>query len=146
MGHLTWLPGYTFLWTLTPAVAKANIPAFIRDPEAVKGSAIRTVELCGGRLVRVLASLATVLLLSGMVLFSASADEKRLTIYSNVSSYSLPVLDRNGEEYVGLLEAIEPLGSVSASADGSRWSLHYNATESEFMADSSHARIRGSDF
>ena len=97
-------------------------------------------------LARITTCLCVALACSGFLLLQVWADQKRLTIYSNAASYSLAVIDRNGQEYIGLLEAIDPLGSVSASAEGSHWRLRYNASESEFNAGSSHARVRGSDF
>jgi N-acetylmuramoyl-L-alanine amidase len=80
-----------------------------------------------------------------LTLFSAapSADEKRLSVYSSVATYSLPVSDRAGHEYVGLLDLLEPLGRVSAEKDGARWKLRYNAIDSEFVAGSSRAKIGG---
>jgi len=73
---------------------------------------------------------------------SSSADEKRVTIYSIVSNYSLPVVERNGQDYTGLLEALEPLGGVSATAAGEQWTLRYNDVEAEFTAGSTQARVR----
>jgi len=49
---------------------------------------------------------------------STSTDEKRLSIYSSVATYALPVTDRLGREYMGLLEVLEPLGRVSARVEG----------------------------
>ena len=100
----------------------------------------------GLRIARALTCFCSILACSALLLLRVSADDKRLTIYSNAASYSIPVIDRNGQEYVGLLEAIDPVGSVSASAQGSHWRLRYNATESEFTEGSSHARVRGADF
>jgi N-acetylmuramoyl-L-alanine amidase len=88
---------------------------------------------------------AAILLASGLLLYS-SPDEKRVTIYSNAASYTLPVLDRNGDEYVGLLEVFEPLGAVSARASGPHWKFRYYDVESDFTAGKTRARIRGSDF
>jgi N-acetylmuramoyl-L-alanine amidase len=100
----------------------------------------------GRRLPRKFLGLAAVLVFSGLLRFSASADDKRLTVYSNVASYSVGLIDRNGQEYVSLLDAIEPLGSVSASSIGSRWRLRYNDVESDFAPGASRARVRGGDF
>ena len=50
---------------------------------------------------------------------------------------------RQGHEYVGLLELLEPLGTVSAKSDPPRWRLHYNNILGEFIVDKSHARIQG---
>ncbi|MGA2201164.1 MAG: N-acetylmuramoyl-L-alanine amidase [Terriglobales bacterium] len=83
-----------------------------------------------------------------MTLLSAapSADEKHISVYSPVATYTLPVLDRAGREYVGLLELLEPLGRVSSESDGRRWRLRYNAIEAEFSAGKTRAKIRGRDF
>jgi N-acetylmuramoyl-L-alanine amidase len=86
--------------------------------------------------------------LLALTLFPAaiSADEKRLSVYSSVARYSLPVIDRAGHEYVGLLELLEPLGRVSAEKNGPRWKLRYNAINSEFVPGNSRAIIDGRYF
>jgi N-acetylmuramoyl-L-alanine amidase len=83
--------------------------------------------------------------LLALTLFPAatSADEKRLSVYSSVARYSLPVIDRAGHEYVGLLELLEPLGRVSAEKNGPRWKLRYNAIDSEFVPGRARAKIGG---
>jgi len=88
---------------------------------------------------------AAIFLASALLLYS-SPEEKRITIYSIAANYSLPVLDRNGDEYVGLLEVFEPLGTVSAKASGTRWKFRYNDMESEFTVGKTRARIHGGDF
>ncbi len=74
-----------------------------------------------------------------------SADEKRIVIYGPGTTFSLPVTDRDGREYVGLLECLEPLGTVSARVDGTHWKLRYNDGESDFTANKNRARVRGRD-
>lgn len=81
-----------------------------------------------------------------VVFIYAAPDEKRLTIYSNAANYSLPIVDHNGADYVGLLEALEPLGNVTAKASGSHWKLHYNDADCEFTSGKTKARVRGADF
>lgn len=78
-------------------------------------------------------------------LFSSPTDEKRLSIYSTAANYSVSVVERAGREYVGLLEVLQPLGSVHAKTQGRRWKLRYNNIEGDFSADTSHARIHGKD-
>ena len=91
-------------------------------------------------------------LLAGVALLSAapsalpSADEKHIAVYSPVASYTLPVLDRAGREYVGLLELLEPLGRVSTQSDGRRLRLRYNALDADFFAGKTQAKIHGRDF
>ena len=74
------------------------------------------------------------------------ADQKHLSIYSPVAVYTLPILDRAGHEYVGLLELLEPLGRVSTDSKGRSLRLHYNALEADFVAGGNRARIAGRDF
>ena len=86
--------------------------------------------------------LATVTLLSA----APSVDEVHISVYSPVAIYTVPVVQRAGREYVGLLEILEPLGRVSSQTDGRRWTLRYNAVEVEFAAGKTRARIHGRDF
>ena len=75
-----------------------------------------------------------------------SADDKHIAVFSPVASYTLPVLDRAGREYVGLLELLEPLGRVSTQSDGRRLRLRYNAVDADFFAGKTRAKIHGRDF
>ena len=97
------------------------------------------------RLVAAGGFVVAILLASALLVYSAP-EEKRITIYSNAANYSLPVLERNGDEYVGLLEVFEPLGPVSARANGPHWKFRYYEVESEFVAGKTRARIRNSDY
>ena len=85
--------------------------------------------------------------LAALVLLGAStaADEKRLSIYSSVATYTLPVTDRAGREYVGLLEVLEPLGRVSARVEGQHWKMRFNDSDGDFMAGKTRAKVRGRD-
>jgi N-acetylmuramoyl-L-alanine amidase len=88
------------------------------------------------------------ILLASVTFLSAapSAEEKHISVYSPVAIYTLPVLDRAGHEYVGLLELLEPLGRVSSRSEGRHWRLRYNAVDAEFVAGKTRARIRGHNF
>ena len=87
---------------------------------------------------------ALLVLLSAFILF-ANPDEKRISIYSSAANYSLPVIEHNGQEYVGLFEMLEPLGTVVSKTEGARWKLRYNGVDSEFTAGRTRARVRGQD-
>jgi len=76
---------------------------------------------------------------------STANPEKHLTVYSVVANYSLPLMQREGHDYVGMLELLEPLGKVSAKADGQRWRLRYNNVDAEFIAGKTRARVQGRD-
>ena len=79
------------------------------------------------------------------LLLSSAAPQKRLSVYSVAANYSLPVIQRGGDNYVGLLELLDPLGSVSAKLEGPRWRLRYNNIEGDFIPGKNHARIQGRD-
>lgn len=84
------------------------------------------------------------LLLAAFLLLAATPD-KHLSVYSTAANYSLPLVQRDHRDYVGLLEVLEPLGRVSAKSDGQRWRLRYNRVESEFNASRMRVRIQGRD-
>ena len=77
------------------------------------------------------------------LLLSAAGPEKHLSVYSVATNYSLPIAQREGHDYVGLLELLEPLGKVSAKTDGQRWRFHYNNVEGEFQPGKTRARVQG---
>ena len=80
--------------------------------------------------------------LLGSLLVSGATPDKHLSVYSVAANYSLPLVVREGHDYVGLLEVLEPLGKVSAKADGSKWRLKYNSVPAEFQAGKTRARIQ----
>lgn len=87
-------------------------------------------------------------LLAILALFSGAifADDKHISIYSPVAIYNVPIVDRGGRDYVGVLELLEPLGRVSSQAGGAHWGLHYNAVSADFFAGRTRARIHNRDF
>src|SRR5262245_4268495 len=82
------------------------------------------------------------LILFSAFLLSGASGDKHLSVYSVAANYSLPVVQRDGHDYVGLLELLEPLGKVSAKVDGSRWRLRYNNAQAEFQANKTRARVQ----
>jgi N-acetylmuramoyl-L-alanine amidase len=79
------------------------------------------------------------------ILLSGAPAEKHLAVYSVAANYSLPIVQRDGRDYVGVLEVLEPLGKVSAKSEGQRWRLHYNNVEGEFQVGKTRARVQGRD-
>src|ERR1700722_5369227 len=86
-----------------------------------------------------------VLLVLATLLPSSAASEKRLAIYSTAANYSLQLVQREGRDYIGLLEILEPLGKVSAKSDGQRWRFHYNNIQGDFQVGSARAKVQGRD-
>lgn len=91
-------------------------------------------------------AVALLLAIVSAVLLAGSPEEKRLSIYSTVATYSLPLVERRKMDYVGLLEVLEPLGTVSTRVNGDHWRLRYNDADAEFTAGKRGARARSTNF
>ena len=90
--------------------------------------------------------LALVLVAVVTLLSAATAgDEKQLAVYSAVATYTLPVVERSGRDYVGLLELLEPMGRVSSLPAGARWRIRFDAIDGEFVAGKTRCKVRGRD-
>src|SRR2546421_2527801 len=89
--------------------------------------------------------LIAALVLCASLLLSAPSEQKRVSIYSTAANYTLSVLDRDHRDYVSLFEVLEPLGTVTAKTDGSRWKFRYNNAEGEFNVGKTRARVQGHD-
>jgi N-acetylmuramoyl-L-alanine amidase len=96
-------------------------------------------------------SLVAAILLAGIflvcdVLVSGAADSKQLSVYSPSANYSLPITERNGGDYVGLVEILEPLGATTTKIDGRTWRVRYKDLEAEFSDGKTQARVQGQNF
>ncbi|MGA9210679.1 MAG: hypothetical protein WB347_23010, partial [Terriglobales bacterium] len=89
---------------------------------------------------------AVAALLLVLLASAPSAEEKQLSIYGPRVSYSLPVSEHEGQDYVSLLEALEPFGNVSARAEGIKWKLRFNKLEAEFRQGASVGKVAGRKF
>jgi N-acetylmuramoyl-L-alanine amidase len=78
-------------------------------------------------------------------LLTAAPAEKHLSVYSLAANYSMPIVQREGRDYIGLLELLEPLGKVSAKSDNARWHLRYNNVEADFQVGKMRALVQGRD-
>lgn len=87
-----------------------------------------------------------VLALASALLVSGTADERRMSVYSKVANYALPVVQRNGEDYVGILEVLEPLGTVNAKFEKKHWKFRYNDTECEFNPGKPRVKVQNANF
>ena len=96
-----------------------------------------------GFCLRTLLRISSLLFLCTLLVWGAPG--KHLSVYSTAANYSLPLVQREGHDYVGLLELLEPLGRVTAKADNSRWRLRYNNVQAEFELNKARARIQGRD-
>jgi N-acetylmuramoyl-L-alanine amidase len=87
----------------------------------------------------------SLLLLASVLLVSGAPEDLKLSVYSNVANYSVGVEMRNSVDYVGLLETVEPLGTVSAKVSGHHWKLRYNSVEAEFTDGKKKVKLPGGD-
>src|SRR5260370_1886599 len=106
------------------------MPSTRRTLRAGGPPALRRASHASGRSLPPVAAFVLVTLFA--ILLSGAAPEKHLSVYSTAANYSLPVVQRDGHDYVGLLDLLEPLGTVNAKADGPRWRLRYNRVEGTF--------------
>ena len=77
-----------------------------------------------------------------------SPGQNQLSVYSPQTSYSVPLLDVNGQPYAGLVELLEPLGSVDARIDGKKYKLHFTPPggrplEVQFTDGKDKGKVRG---
>jgi N-acetylmuramoyl-L-alanine amidase len=109
---------------------------------AGRGASLQTSD---SMLVRGRAVLVVLVVSCLAALLSAAPAEKHLSVYSVAANYSLPLVQREGRDYLGLLELLEPLGKVSAKAEPTRWRLRYNNVEAIFQVGKSRAQVQGRD-
>jgi N-acetylmuramoyl-L-alanine amidase len=79
------------------------------------------------------------------IFLSGAPGDRRLAVYSVAANYSLPLVQRDGRQYVGLLEVLEPLGKVSAKPEGRNWRLRYNSVDGDFQVGKTRAHVQGRD-
>jgi N-acetylmuramoyl-L-alanine amidase len=78
-----------------------------------------------------------------------SADQ--LTVYSPQTTYSVPMLNMQGIPYVGLIELLEPLGSVEGRVDGKKYKLRFtppggHPVEAQFNEGKDKSKILGENY
>ena len=86
-----------------------------------------------------------ILLAPKLFLAQSQGDQAQLTVYSARTTYSLPVVSREGQEYIGLLELLEPLGAVSGKLERGGWRLRFGDREALFTAGKTKAQVNKND-
>jgi len=69
--------------------------------------------------------------------------EQQLTVYTAQTSYSLPVLDRQGKPYIALLDLLSPLGAANPRNKGKDWTFSLNKAEARLSEGKDKANING---
>lgn len=75
----------------------------------------------------------------------------QLAVFSPQATYTIPILDTNGQHYVGLVELLEPLGSVEAKLNGKKLKLRfalagYKPQEVEFQDGKDSGKVAGNKY
>jgi N-acetylmuramoyl-L-alanine amidase len=75
----------------------------------------------------------------------------QLTVYSAQTSYSVPLLDVKGQPYAGLVDVLEPLGSIDARPDGKKYKLKFTApggraVEAQFNEGKDKSKLLGQNY
>jgi N-acetylmuramoyl-L-alanine amidase len=71
-----------------------------------------------------------------------------LSVYSRQAYYTVPLLPLNGQSYIGLVELLEPLGTVDARIDGKKLKLKFTApgsreVELQFQDGKDKGKLKG---
>jgi N-acetylmuramoyl-L-alanine amidase len=104
--------------------------------------------------VPVAASLIAIALLGGAAhllrhsTVQAQTPAAQLSVYSAQTSFSVPMLNLNGQPYIGLVELLEPLGTVDARPDGKKYKLKFTPPgarelEFQFQDGKDNGKVRG---
>jgi N-acetylmuramoyl-L-alanine amidase len=86
---------------------------------------------------------ATTLLLLLAVGFAA--EPRRVAIYAQRINYQIDILVRDGVDYVGITDLLEPLGRLESHIDGKKLKLTFNGNEAEFQDGKRQYRARSNN-
>jgi len=79
-----------------------------------------------------------------LVAVSFAAEPRRISVYAPQAVYQVDILFRDGVDYVGLTDLLEPLGRLESGVDGKKLKLTFNGTEAEFQDAKRQYRVRSS--
>src|SRR5690348_4108586 len=71
----------------------------------------------------------------------SSSSLQRLSVYAPRGSFTVPLQQNAGRDYVGILDLLDPLGQLSARQDGRKWKMRFNGTEVEFQDGRSGVKV-----
>jgi N-acetylmuramoyl-L-alanine amidase len=76
---------------------------------------------------------------------------EQLTIYSPQTTYSVPLLTISSQPYAGLIDVLEPLGSVEGREDGKKYKLRFTPpggrpVEAQFNQGKDKGKVLGENF
>lgn len=72
-----------------------------------------------------------------------AAGQEYLSVYTPRNSFSVPLQQYDGREYVGILDLLDPLGELSARQDGRKWKVRFDGMEMEFQDGTAAVKLGG---
>jgi N-acetylmuramoyl-L-alanine amidase len=72
-------------------------------------------------------------------------EQKQIAIYSPEATYTLPIVSRNGQDYIGLFEVLEPLGRVSAKPERNKWNITFENRTAQFTTGQITFRVQNTE-
>lgn len=99
----------------------------------------------------VVAVFLAVLALRHSVAQAQAPEPNQLSVYSPQTAYTVPLLEVKGQLYVGLVELLEPLGTVEARAEGKKYRLSFTppggkSREAQFSEGKDKSKLGGKDY
>jgi N-acetylmuramoyl-L-alanine amidase len=79
------------------------------------------------------AAVALLLLLLWLPQARPVTAQEYLSVYGPRATFSVPLQQYGGRDYVAVLDILAPLGEVAARQDGHKWKLRFNSVEVEFQ-------------
>ncbi len=101
-------------------------------------------------LVGLIAAAVLLALVAHQVAVHAQSPDQ-LTVFSSQTSYPVSLVEVNGQPYAGLVDLLEPLGSVDARPDGKKYKLKFTApgvrqVEAQFQDGKEKGKLRGENY
>ncbi len=102
------------------------------------------------------AIIAAMFLLAALFVHRTTVDAQgpepaQITVYSPQTSYSVPLLDVKGQPYIGLVEVLEPLGTLDARPEGKKYKLRFTPPggrpeEAQFNEGKDKGKVHGDNY
>jgi N-acetylmuramoyl-L-alanine amidase len=70
------------------------------------------------------------------------AEPRRVAVYAPQTNYQMDILVRDGVDYVGITDLLEPLGRLESHVDGKKLKLTFNGGEAEFQDSKRQYRVK----
>ena len=78
-------------------------------------------------------SVRVIVLLFLLISAGSAAEPRRISVYAPQAVYQVDILVREGVDYVGLTDLIDPLGRLESRVDGKKLKLTFNGAEADFQ-------------